>query len=957
MAEPAVRRHLLTIMFCDMVGSTALAQRLAPEAHRAVMARFQDGCCDVVERWGGTVAQFLGDGVLAYFGWPALSEEDADRAAAAAQALVARAQAPGPDDLPVPALRIGLATGEVLVGDLAPGGRAQELAATGPATNLAARLMAEAQPGQIVLCGQTRGLLADRARVENLGRLSLEGFDAPVEAFALLYLVGGLAAAAGPVTLTGREAEVAWLCERAMQAMAGAGVVAVLEGEAGIGKSTLAQAAIAACKASSPLVLSLRGSALHRDSPYWPLRQALPRGIASGPPGQAPAEAVVRLLNDAPDPQGTATDPGTVGRLQLALAQAIAGSGHGRPLVILAEDLHWFDRSTLSVLGCIAAEARGRRLLLLATTRPTERAADLPGAETLALGPLAPGAAERLIDLHDKGGGLSPAVRAEIARKSAGNPFFIEHLVRAGRQSGTGVADPKSAGALVLSRSLVAWIESVPGGRALAATAALIGERLSEAALAACLAASGTPAAVVATQVQALVRAGVLTRPDDGGLAFRHALVQEALVSTMGAAERAELHGRIARALAAQGDAEPSVLAHHLAAAGLYVEAAWQGLTAGRAALARGAFSEARGVLEQAAGIIGKAAHDADRDRLELELRMALGLGLMGGTGYSTDATITALERARELIRTLGAVDDLPRVTTSLTAAYFNRAEYRKCMALRQEFLTVAELSGDPAGLCIAHRGVATMHNVFGHFALAREHGARAWSHYDFRRDGAMVSRYPTDIGVAAAMQFAIALWHRDEEAEALRMVGRALAIARQLDHKNSIGYALSFATIFDLFLTGDAAGALASADELRILGETYGMAQWTAWGGMAMALAMAGDADRALATVSRGIGQREGLGGNRALGAVIHVGIATVFEAADRLEAAEAELRAAGGIAEQAGERWVEANRLLLQARIHRRRGAVALAEAALAEAAAVAEAQGSPGLGSKVRDARSGG
>jgi len=465
----AAERRQLTVMFCDLVGSTAVSIRLDPEELREEIRAYQNAVSGVIARYDGFVAKFMGDGVLAYFGYPRAHEDDAERAVRAGLEIVAavtRLETRGTERL---AVRIGIATGLVVVGDLVGEGSAQEQAVIGETPNLAARLQALAEPGQIVVAGATRRLVGDLFRLTDLGRQIAKGFAEPVEAFA----VEGLAvtesrfeAVRSRLTdLVGRAAESALLRERLREAWAGAGQIVLLSGEAGIGKSRLG-AQLAAGVASEPHTrLRYQCSPYHRDSVLHPFVVALGRAarLVSDDPAETQLDkletilAPARIAETAPlfasllsIPTGGRYPPLALSAAQqrrltlAALLDHLEALARQKPVLMLFEDAHWADATSLEVLDLTVERVRALPVLVLITFRPEYEApwAGLSHVTSIALDRLAPAEVETLAE-HVAGRPLPPEVTAQIVAKTDGVPLFVEELTKAVLESGLLVAGPQ----------------------------------------------------------------------------------------------------------------------------------------------------------------------------------------------------------------------------------------------------------------------------------------------------------------------------------------------------------------------------------------------------------------------------------------------------------------------------------------------------------------------------------
>ena len=544
-------RRQLTVMFVDLAQSTRLALRLDPEAMRDVLHAFHAAVTGKIAR-SGYVAKLMGDGVLAYFGWPQAHEDDARRAVVAALSIVeavAGLDSPAGETL---ACRIGIATGLVVVGDLIGEGVAREHAVVGPTPNLAARLQEAAGAGEIMISDTTRRLLGPGFAIESTGERMLKGHEQPVPLFRVLRRESHEIRpfAAGPATpkpMVGREAELSALRRAWEQAKSGRSQTVLLTGEAGIGKSRLVQA-IAAEVASG---LFFQCWSLHSDNPLWPVVQQLPSTVA-----------LVERVTDAADSRDT-------GRLRreiiAAMAAQVLAVARDEPALVVFEDAQWADRATLEFLRLLAvAEAP---LLLIVTSRP-EREPRLGAASLhrIVLRRLDDKAAGALLASVAGPHQLAIRVRDEILSRSDGVPLFIEEMSKA-------VLDAGSIGKLVsvpatLRDSLIARLDVSPSVKAVAQIASCIGRNFAEKLL---LQVADIPPAALQEGLAGLLAGGLLLPVSPGEFRFKHALVCDIAYESLLTPRRQKLHWRIAEAIEAMpgqvAESEPETLAHHWFAA------------------------------------------------------------------------------------------------------------------------------------------------------------------------------------------------------------------------------------------------------------------------------------------------------------------------------------------------------------------------------------------------------
>ena len=821
-------RRQLTVMFCDLVGSTALSARFDPEHLREEIRAYQKAVSGVVGRYDGFVAKFMGDGVLVYFGYPRAHEDDAERAVRAGleiAAAVTSLETRGTDRL---AVRIGIATGLVVVGDLVGDGSAQEQAVVGETPNLAARLQALAQPAQIVLGGATRRLIGDLFRLRGLGRQTAKGFAEPVEAF----VVEGVAetesrfeAARRRLSdLVGRAAESALLCDRLREAWAGAGQIVLLSGEAGIGKSRLA-AQLAAEVASEPHTrLRYQCSPYHRDSVLHPFVVALGRAARLAPNDPAETQldkleailAPARIAETAPlfasllsIPTGDRYPPLALSAAQqrrltlAALLDQLEALARQKPVLMLFEDVHWADATSLEVLDLTVERVRALPVLVMITFRPEYEGpwTGLSHVTSIALDRLAPAEVETLAE-HVAGRPLPPAVTAQIVAKTDGVPLFVEELTKTVLESGLLVAGPQGwrldgplppfAIPATLQDSLAARLDRLAPVKEIAQIGAAIGREFSYPLL---RAVAGRDEAALRAALVQLEEAELLFRsgaPPDARYTFKHALVQDTAYETLLRSRRQILHRQIADVLRAEfpavAAAEPELVAHHLTQAGLDEPAIeWWG-KAGDQAVRRSAFKEAAAHLGKAIELADKLAATAPsaapaNDRLRLQI--SLGNALIWAKGHQAPETSAAFARARELASR--AEDATGRFSAyyGLWVGHLTRGEPAPLREMAELFLHEATARPDCPEALIAHRISGFTCFYFGDFAGAHDHLQKASELYDPARHGDFANRFGQDPRAAAEIYDALTLW-------VLGRIRRGLAACRPRPHRCRVGSACS---------------------------------------------------------------------------------------------------------------------------------------------------------------------
>ncbi|WP_084673958.1 AAA family ATPase [Methylobacterium sp. WSM2598] len=747
---PGAERRQLTVMFVDLVGSTALSTRLDPEDTRELIGAYHACVTAVLERLGGFVAKYLGDGVLAYFGYPQASESDAEQAVRAALEIVEAVRAL--DTLGGIALqvRIGIATGLVVVGDLIGRGAAEERAVVGEAPNLAARLQALAEPDTIVVAETTHRLIGNLFECLDLGTVEAKGFSVPVQAYRVLG-PGAVesrfeALRTGPVPLVGRDRELHHLLETWAQVQSGAGRVALISGDAGVGKSRLLAAVQEEVRPEPHHCLRFFCAPHLRDSPLLPIVAHLERaaGFARGDAPEVRRDKLARLL--APfslPPADTAllaellslsvrtglipelTSNRKRERTFAALLRWLEGLAEQQPVLMIFEDVHWIDPSSREFLDLAVTRTARLRLLLLVTSRPDFASpwSGQPDVMSLGLARISgPDAADLVREIS--GSALPHATVAEIVERTDGVPLFIEELTKAVLEAGTSnvlaAASPATpAVPATLHASLLARLDRLdPATRAAAQAGAVIGREFTRELIAA---SADLTEAELEAAMDRLARAELVFCRSDGQeiiYLFKHALVRDVAYGTLLRDRRRQLHAAVARALRQRFpelvEKTPEVLARHLTEAGEGTQAVQYWLEAGRRAASRSADREAVSHLRHGLDVVAGLLASPERDRIELDFQLGIGTPLIALTGWSGPEVSVAYERASALCESLGETQRLVPALFGLASNRVVRGETHTALCVAERCAVIAKRQGSPADQLLAHRarGAALMQPV-----------------------------------------------------------------------------------------------------------------------------------------------------------------------------------------------------------------------------------------------------
>jgi len=681
-------RRQLTVMFCDLVGSTAMSARLDPEDMRSIIAAYHRRCATLITGGGGFVAKYMGDGVLAYFGYPRAHEHDAERAVRAGLAIVdAAPKLETPAGAPLH-VRVGIATGIVVVGDLLGSGEAQERGVVGDTPNLAARLQTIAAPDSVVIAEGTRKLIGDLFELRDLGPQDLKGVAGPTRAYVALSESSRESRfdalhADGLTALVGREEETELLFRRWTRAKAGEGQVVLLSGEAGIGKSRLTAEFLERLAGEPNQRLRYFCSPQHTDSALYPVIAQLERAAElareddpktkldkldarlATSTSREDAALVAEMLSLPNDGRYPAQDLAPRQRRQKTLEALIAQietMARQTPTLMIFEDAHWADPSSLEVLSRLVDRIQAMRALLFVTFRPEYSApwVGRPHVTMLSINRLTRHDVEALIDRVAGNKQLPPGIREDIVERADGVPLFVEEMTKAVLEAeGEGAAAramasiPSSALAVPASlhASLMARLDRLGNAKATAQIGAAIGREFSHTLLAAV---TGQTEAELAGPLDHLVQAGLLHRRGSAPHAtyiFKHALVQDTAYGTLLREPRRALHSRIASVLESQfpdvAENQPELLARHFADAGMIEKAATLWGKAGQRSLERSAHIEAKAQFKRALDEIAALPGQPRQRREQINLQVGLAKALMQTKGYSSPETKAAFEQTR----------------------------------------------------------------------------------------------------------------------------------------------------------------------------------------------------------------------------------------------------------------------------------------------------------------------
>jgi class 3 adenylate cyclase/predicted ATPase len=902
-AADAAERRQVTVMFSDLVGSTALSTRMDPEDLRELISAYQKCVAEAVHRFGGFVARYLGDGMLVYFGYPEAHEDDAERAVRAGLEAIASVIA-----LQTPAslqTRVGIATGLVVVGDLIGSGSAQERAIVGETPNLAARLQDIAEPNTVVISEATRSLLGNLFELKDLGARDLKGLAGPVRAWSALRArtVESRFEAFHPSGLTalvGREEETELLLRRWSRAKSGEGRVVLISGEAGIGKSRLTAALLESLASEPHTRLRYFCSPQHTDSAFYPIIGQMERAagllhddtpqqkldkldavLAQTSTSIQDAALIAEMLSLPNDGRYPVLDLTPQQRRQKtldALTAQMETLSRQKPVLMIFEDVHWSDPTSLEVFSEVVDRIRTLRVLLLVTFRPEFEAPWMgrPHVTTLIINRLAEHEAGAMIDRIVGNRLLSASIRKDIVERTDGIPLFVEEMTKAALEAGgepaaeraiAAIPSPALAVPASLYASLMARLDRLGGpAKELAQVAAAIGREFSHAFLNAVMRKSD---AELGSALDRLIAAGLLFRqgqPPHAIYLFKHALVRDAAYGTLLREQRRALHARIADTLEVEFpdavESRPELLARHWTEAGLIEKAAGLWGKAGHRSLARSALVEAAEQLTRALGQIATLPGTAAVRSEQIKLQVALANALMHLKGYAAPEPKSAVEQARQFIerqRALGEPSDDPLLLFSVLyggwAASYVAFNGDVTCELASEFLAIAKKQQQIVPLMIGHRLVGTSLMLTGEITEGQAHYNHAFGLYDPAKHRPLGTRFGQHVGVSIFVYRALAHWLLGYPETALADADHALEDAREDGHAGTLMYA-QLHTSFTNILSGEYAAASAQSNEVVRLADEKGAALWKALGTMEIGcvLLLSGKASEAIEMIASGI-------------------------------------------------------------------------------------------------------
>jgi class 3 adenylate cyclase/predicted ATPase/DNA polymerase III delta prime subunit len=902
-------RRQVTVMFCDLVGSTALSTQMDAEELRDLLRAYQDACMDAVKRYAGTVARAYGDGLLIYFGYPVAHDDEAARAVLAGfdiidsiSRLPANSRLSAENSLKV---RIGIHTGQVVVGGIRPDDTLDPMGITGDAPNIAARLQELADPNGIVISKVTHGLAGEVAHYEPLGEHELKGLPAPMTLFAPSpqrgdYQPATEPGAAGGDAILGRETYLDRLTVAWNHFTQGKTRAVLISGPPGIGKSRLMTSLARDLAQREVRPIKLRCSSMHMQSPFFPVADLFTRELGIAP--DDPVDERLRKLQGLVDRAGLdrqtamgllvpilsipATDE--YPKIEMPAEQRIAQTidaiirclvalSDGAQPALMFEDLHWMDSSTMSILRRLIEAPSEQSIFVVATFRPEFRSPwnETPSVDTMTLSQLDADASRELIRRVAGDTTLGDDIVEHIVATTDGVPLFVEELTKS-------VIEAQSLGELPtdltterlavtsipasLQDSLLARLDRLGEAKRVAQLGATIGREFTYQLLA-------SIADMVDDTLQRLLNrligAELIFSTGEIGyerFVFKHALIQGAAYSTLLRSDQKSYHRRIAEGIAREaeesGIPQPLLLAHHYTEAGDLREAIPQWFAAGEHALERHAILETINQLNTGLELITRLEDTPEKALLELKFLSAIAMPIATAKGYTAPELHATLERAGALCQQLDNPPQLFPVLHGMVKFYQAQADHERTESLGRELLKIAEDADDLSMRIEAHRNIGMSYALSGNFTESVRHCDDALALYQPELHRSHALHYAVDPAVVALSFSAYSKWALGLIDEATEQARRAMEYAAEIEHPYSEAFALSItATVHQL--RQEPQQTLGFGQQAIEISKRHGFPYWIGWAAVPLgwALCKLGQHEQGLATMQQGLGGYQAAG------------------------------------------------------------------------------------------------
>jgi len=825
-------RRQMSLMFIDVVNYTGMSERLDPEVVRDIMLQFQKQAASVVHRYEGHVAKYLGDGVLVYFGYPKAHENDPQRAVFAGLEIVDVAKVLGHQfkrthDVDF-AIRIGIHTGLVIAGQMGSTTSPEHLAVVGSAANIAARIQAIAEPGTVVISGSTLKLTGEFISATSLGAHILKGVSEPMEVFRVektenLRSRSEWTVAHKQAPLVNRDNELQMLLDGWSQAKQSRGQVLLLSGEAGIGKSRLTQALISHLSGQDYECLIGYGSPFRQNSAFSPFIDLMQEhfkftaqmtaesrlqciATEAETLGQELAVPLLASLLSLPtqnlEPLNLSPQEYRARLLELLTSWLLQIAAR-KPLLLIIEDLHWIDPSSVDLLKHLIDRSASASILMVITTRKGQsnnKLATHRGIRSATLGPLDEDYSRAMVKTVADKQSLPTAVTAQIITKADGNPLYIEEVTKVVLES------ERLAVPLSLQDSLTERLDTLGSGKQIAQIGAVIGRQFDHDLI---IAVAGIPEDKLNSGLDRLVDSELLQVKEVDGTSlytFKHALIQDAAYESLLKTRRQELHRRVAEQFEAPRyeelrNTQPELLAHHYTEAGLNETAIKYLQQAGARALSRSAGQEAISHFTKALELVGMLPTGPQRQKLELDLQIALGGPTTAVHGYADSGVERIYLRARELAEALNDHEKIYQVLAGLYRCYVTRAQFDRAREAGEAMLKLAHERADESGYLLeAERAIGCILLTRGDLQDAIDHLENGIRIYKPEEHHKHIIHFASDPGLTCYLWSVVTLWLMGHPQQALDRSLYAMNLAKELGHTFTYGFATNFAAWVRIF-------------------------------------------------------------------------------------------------------------------------------------------------------------
>jgi predicted ATPase/class 3 adenylate cyclase len=947
--ESNAERRQLTVMFCDLIGSTALSTQLDQEDLLELMLTYQNCNTRAIESFEGIVARYMGDGVMAYFGYPQAHEDDAERAVRAGLEVVsAVAQLDAELGLKYGvqlSVRVGIATGPVVVGDLIGKGPAEEMPVVGETPNLAARLESVAAPNTVVISPGTLHLVRGLFETEDMGQFELKGFPQPIKVWRVnsaktsqnrFEAIKGSELS----SFVSRVEEIKILWDGWQSAVSGSGQIILLDGEPGVGKSRILHVLKDRIRDQRHISCEWRCSPFYQNSAFYPIidfiqymleiykddtaqkklekleafLDRLEISLADNIPILAPLVSVP-VDDRYPLPHLT---PRLKKQKILEVLTAIPLSlARQNTLLLIVEDLHWVDPSTMDLLSMLIERAHAADMLIVLSFRPsfTPQWSTGPQLHRLSLDKLKPSEAEQLVNNVSTNKLISPQLRAQIVDRADGIPLFIEELTKYVLETTNAegsVENSKGPTTLIpatLRDSLMARLDKLGAAKEIAQLGATLGREFTYYLINSIVQMGSTE---LQQNLSRLCEAGLLYQqgqvPDQIYI-FKHALIQDTAYDSLLKSKRRAYHKHIAQVLEADspelGVERPELLAHHFSRAGLLQPAIgyWHG--AALQAVDRSANTEAIDHLNHGLSLLPGLPDTPERIQLEIKLQVALGAPLIGAKGYAAPEVEIAFARAQQLCQPLGEAPELFRVLSGLGSYYLIRANLEKARENQSQCLKIAQTRKQVALLLEGHSWLGTTLFYLNNLNDAKKHLHQAIDLYNLHEHRTHGFKYGLDPAVLSHVHIVWILWlqgHTELAQQEQKLVNEHVEI---LDHPLSTIHTLNFEIVHHYF-RGETEIMQSKAEEQIRLASHHQFPHYVAYATImrGSALAQQGQLAAGIEEMQRGIAARQETGAELALPLFLSQ-LADAYNKKGQTDRGLEILADAMSIVEKTGERW----------------------------------------------------